>query len=100
MSDQRLRHFGALAAAVVTIFLVFYIPGGILGYLAMVTVSALEIFIGHSAIRFLGKHRWAAIVGLILSYQMLLFDAGLLIIRTARIFAGYETACSLPVRSG
>lgn len=89
INDHRVRHFGALAAAVVAIVLVFYISGGIIGYLAMITISVLAVLIGHSAIRFRGKYKWAAIVGLVLSYQMLLFSAGLLIVRTARIFAGY-----------
>lgn len=89
VNDHRVRHFGALAAAVVAIIVVVNIPGGILGYLAMIVISTIAVLIGHGAIRFRGKHRWAAIVGLILSYQTLLLAVGLLVIRTARIFAGY-----------
>ena len=89
INDHRVRHFGALAVAVVTIILVFYMPGGILGYLAMAVISTIAVLIGHSAIPFRGKHKWAAIVELILSYQMLLFAVGLLVVRSARIVAGY-----------
>ncbi len=87
-TDNRIRHFGALVAGVVAFISVFIIPSGMIWYFVMVAISIVAVVTGHRAIKFRGRFIWAAIVGLVLSYFILLFSALLLFVRTILIFRG------------
>ena len=80
------RHLTALAAGVVALVAFFALPPGLPGYLGSIAVGIIAVAIGHSAIRLRGSLRWAAIVGLVLSYYELVTAIGLLLARLTSVF--------------
>ena len=85
---NRFRHLFALAVGFLGVGSIFITPYGVGGYLASIAIGIVVVVIGHGSIRRPGPLRWAAGVGLGLSYLGLFFSSALLIVRVARVVAG------------
>lgn len=87
-SANGLRHLVAIAAGIAGVLSIFVTPYGVGGYLTSVAIGIVAVIIGHRSMRRPGPLRWAAGVGLGLSYLGLFFSSALLIVRVARVVAG------------
>jgi hypothetical protein len=82
-TQNRYRHLIASGAGVAAVVAFFLIPPGIVGYLA--TIAIIAVLIGHSAARRHGSLRGSAIIGLALSYLILITSVGMLVVRLTRL---------------
>ncbi|UOQ61055.1 hypothetical protein MUN76_03515 [Leucobacter rhizosphaerae] len=87
-STHRALHGTALVAGLLALGVLFTGPSGVPGYLISIGIGAVALYIGHRAVARSGPLRWAAIVGLVLSYLQVLVSVGLLAARLGRLFAG------------
>lgn len=83
--QNRYRHLIASGAGVAAVVAFFLIPPGIVGYLATIAVAIIAVLIGHSAVRRHGSLRGSAIIGLALSYLILITSVGMLVVRLTRL---------------
>ncbi|MFD5599263.1 hypothetical protein ACFWHR_04320 [Leucobacter sp. NPDC058333] len=90
-SENRNRHFVGLAAGVTALVLTYVLSGGVVTYLIYIGVSVLAVLVGHYAVKRPGRTRWAAIVGLVLSYLTLVMSIGLLTVRLTLVLSNTGT---------
>lgn len=84
-SQNRARHLTALGAAVVVLLAFLVIQGGIVGYLVLIALGIVAVYIGHGAARRQGPLLWTAIIGLVMGYIELITAIGLLVVRLSRL---------------
>jgi hypothetical protein len=83
--SNRAWHVTALVCGMLAILGHFVVPSGIPGYLVVIAVAVVAVFVGHASVRRRGAYRATAIVGLVLAYLGLTVSVGLLVVRLARI---------------
>lgn len=79
------RHLIALGAGIAALIVFLTFPSGVIGYLVSIVVAAVAVFVGHRAVRHRGRMLLAAILGLVLSYFVLLTSVALLVVRLSRL---------------
>ncbi|MFK3834521.1 hypothetical protein [Microbacterium sp. NPDC087868] len=79
------RHLIALAAGIVALIVFLTFTSGVIGYLVSIVVAGATVFVGHRALRDRGRFLLAAILGLVLSYFVLITSVGLLVVRLTRL---------------
>lgn len=79
------RHLIALAAGIAALIVLLTFTSGVVGYLVSIVVAGAAVFVGHNAARHRGRMLLAAILGLVLSYFVLLTSVGLLVVRLTRL---------------
>lgn len=80
------RHFIALGAGVVALLVFVFGPTGMVGYLLAIAVAVAAVLVGHSASRHRGRMLVLAIIGLVISYFVLLTAVALLVVHMTRLF--------------
>jgi hypothetical protein len=79
------RHLIALAVGIASLIVFLTFTSGVVGYLVSIVVAAVAVLVGHRAVRHRGRMLLAAILGLVLSYFVLLTSVGLLVVRLTRL---------------
>ena len=79
------RHLIALAAGIASLIVFLTFTSGVVGYLVSIVVAGAAVFVGHRAVGHRGRMLLAAILGLVLSYFVLITSVGLLVVRLTRL---------------
>lgn len=82
---NRVWHVIALVCGLLPFVVLFGFANGIPGYLVVLAIAVVAVFIGHASASRRGEFRAAAIVGLVLAYLGLVLAVGLLLVRLMRL---------------